>query len=134
MVKLSAALFLLAGVFAFAQNSTRDGVFTERQAARGQAPYKKVCASCHGESLEGSRPVNPALTGSGFIDNWKGQTLDDLFERIQSTMPGDQPGSLDRKDTADIVAYILMVNKFPAGKNEVPSAADELKKIKFDAR
>ncbi len=113
--------------------STRDGIYSERQATRGQAAYKSTCASCHGAELAGSGPATPPLAGPDFISNWTGQTVDDLFERIQGTMPGDHPGTLSREQTADIVAYILKVNKLPAGKNDLPTAAEALKQIQFDA-
>jgi hypothetical protein len=64
---------------------------------------------------------------------WAGQSLDDIFERIQGSMPGDNPGKLPRTENADILAYVLKVNKLPAGKNELPSDAEALKKIQIDA-
>lgn len=73
--------------------STRGGVYTESQASRGQASYKTACASCHGETLKGSGAATPPLAGPDFTMNWTGQTLDDLFERIQTTMPGIIPGN-----------------------------------------
>jgi len=82
------------------RSSTRDGVYTDAQAARGQASYKTACASCHGETLEGSRPVTPALVGQDFTMNWTGQTVADLFDRIQTTMPADHPGTLSRAANA----------------------------------
>jgi S-disulfanyl-L-cysteine oxidoreductase SoxD len=120
-------------VRAQAQASTRDGVYTDEQAARGQASYKAACQSCHGQALEGSGAATPPLTGSSFAMNWAGQTLDDLFERIQTTMPADRPGKLSRTENADILAYILKVNKLPAGKNELPSDTEALKQIQFEA-
>ena len=65
--------------------------------------------------------------------NWAGQTLDDLFEKIQTSMPADHPGALSRGTNAGIVAYILKVNKLPAGKDELPSGAEALKQIQFEA-
>jgi S-disulfanyl-L-cysteine oxidoreductase SoxD len=125
---------LLVAVLAWAQGkvSTRDGVYTDAQAARGEASYKKGCASCHGDKMEGSGQM-PALAGDEFDMAWVGQTIDDLFERIQNSMPGDKPGTLSRTENADTVAYILKFNKLPAGKNELPSDADSLKKIQIDA-
>jgi mono/diheme cytochrome c family protein len=113
--------------------STRDGVYTEAQARRGQASYKKSCESCHGEDLMGSRPVTPPLAGPDFTATWAGQTVDDLFERIQSSMPADNPGKLSRPENADILAYLLQANKLPAGKAELASTADALKQIQFEA-
>lgn len=80
----------------------------------------------------GSGAATPPLTGSDFAMNWNGQTLDDLFERIQTSMPADHPGTLSRDENAEIVAYILKVNKLPAGKNELPTDAEALKKIQFE--
>jgi hypothetical protein len=34
-------------------------------------------------------------------------------------MPGDAPGSLTPQVNADIVAYMLQVNRFPAGTEEL---------------
>jgi mono/diheme cytochrome c family protein len=131
-VKLTAAIAAFFLAFALAQ-STRDGVYTDEQAAKGQASYKKACASCHAETLEGSGAATPPLAGPDFTMNWTGQTLDDLFERIQTSMPADHPGTLSRAENAAILAYILKVNKLPSGKTELPSDADALKQIQFEA-
>ena len=113
--------------------STRDGVYSESQAARGQASYQAACASCHGATLQGSGAATPPLTGRSFVTNWTGQTLGDLFERIQTTMPGDRPGKLSRAENADILAYILQSNKLPAGKSDLPTDAAALQRIQFEA-
>jgi len=44
-------------------------------------------------------------------------------------MPATAPGSLTRPKAADLLAYILSYNKFPAGKTELPSDEDSLKKL-----
>lgn len=113
--------------------STRDGVYTGRQAARGESSYKMACASCHGPTLQGKGAQMPPLAGPDFVMNWNGQTIGELFERIQSSMPADRPGTLTRDENADIVAFILKSNKLPAGNNDLPSDADALKRIQFDA-
>jgi len=113
--------------------STRDGVYSEAQATRGQAAYKTACASCHGATLQGSGPATPPLAGSDFTGNWTGQTLADLLDRMQTTMPADHPGSLSRAQNTDILAYMLKANQFPAGKTDLPSDAAALKQIQFEA-
>jgi mono/diheme cytochrome c family protein len=113
--------------------STRDGVYSDSQAARGRAAYKTACSSCHGDNLQGSGAAMPPLAGDDFTGNWAGQTVDDLFERIQTSMPADHPGSLSRAVNADIVAYLLKTNKLPAGKTDLPSEAEPLKRIRFEA-
>jgi mono/diheme cytochrome c family protein len=129
------AALTVASFFVRAQGhaSTRDGVYSDTQAERGQASYKTTCAPCHGETLEGKGAQNPPLVGQDFAANWNGQPLGELFDRIQTSMPADKPGTLSRATTADIVAYILKVNKLPAGKKELPADADALKEIQFDA-
>ena len=48
-------------------------------------------------------------------------------------MPADDPGSLKKEQTADIVAYILATNKLPAGKTELGNENEALKQIKIVA-
>jgi mono/diheme cytochrome c family protein len=109
-----------------------SGVYSEVQAKRGEATANKVCGSCHGVDLNGGE-AGPALVGLEFLGNWNQQTLGDLFDRIHSTMPADAPGSLGISDTADVIARILQLNKFPAGMTDLPSDATALGKIKIEA-
>jgi len=129
------ALCGVAGVAPRAQTrpSVWDGVYTDEQADRGGVVYGQKCASCHGDHLQGKRPQTPALTGSGFKGNWNGETADDLFEKIQTAMPADKPGSLSRSQNADALAFVLKSNEFPAGQAELPTEADKLKQIRFEA-
>ena len=111
--------------------SVWDGVYTADQAKRGADAYANLCASCHGENLEGEGQA-PALSGSEFMGNWNKQAVDDLFEIVKSTMPADKPGTLSRARNADIMSYIFQVNGFPAGKTDLPSDADSLKRIRIE--
>jgi hypothetical protein len=43
-------------------------------------------------------------------------------------MPDDNPGSLERQQYVDVVAYILRFNEVPL-TGDLPSDADSLKKI-----
>ena len=112
--------------------SVWDGVYTEEQAKRGEPLYRESCASCHGDTLKGAGEA-PPLSGGPFMANWNGLTLGDLFERIRRTMPQDKPGRLSRQSKADILAYVLSVNKFPAGKTELQHKTEFLKEIPFEA-
>lgn len=103
--------------------SVWDGIYTEEQAARGTEQYKENCAACHGSSLEG-QGMAPALAGDTFVNMWNGRSVDDLFIRIQTTMPLDGPGRLTSPATRDIVAFLLQANKFPAGKTDLPARND----------
>src|SRR5215469_1009021 len=108
--------------------SVWDGVYTEEQAKRGQSLYQTKCASCHGDKLTGGESA-PPLTGGEFLSNWNGLTLDVLFERIRLTMPSNNPASVNRSSKADILAYILGMNRFPPGKTELQPKAELLKEI-----
>ncbi len=128
------AVLFIAGAL-IAQEPTRsvwDGVYTEAQAGRGQSLYNQHCASCHADTLMGGE-MSPPLVGGDFLSNWNGLTLGELFERIRTTMPQNKAGKLSREVNSDITAYILSVNKFPAGKAELPHAVEFLKEIRIES-
>ena len=130
---LVATILSFAGVAApQAQRSVWDGVFTEEQAKRGQARYNEVCSGCHGETLSGGESA-PPLAGGQFLSNWNSLSVGDLFDRTRSSMPQDKPGTLSRAATAEIMAYLLSANQFPAGKEALPQASEVLKEIRIDA-
>ena len=109
-------------------HSVWDGVYTDEQARRGEPLYHLRCAQCHGDKLTGGESA-PPLTGGQFLSNWNGLTLDVLFERIRTTMPSDNPARVGRVAKADILAYVLRMNRFPAGKTELQSKSEMLKDI-----
>lgn len=112
--------------------SVWDGIYTEEQAKRGGPFYSQGCAHCHAPDLSGGE-MAPALASAEFKSNWSGLSVDDLFERIKISMPQDNPGSLSRQQTADILAFVLSKGGFPAGKTELAREAEVLKEIRFDA-
>jgi cytochrome c len=113
-------------------HSVWDGVYTEEQARRGEALYHDKCALCHGDKLTGGESA-PPLAGGQFLSNWNGLTLDILFERIRASMPSDNPARVGRQPKADILAYMLSMNSFPAGKAELAPKAELLKDILFES-
>jgi S-disulfanyl-L-cysteine oxidoreductase SoxD len=128
-----AACAVLGLAFVSAQEGSRsvwDGAYTADQAKRGSALYAKECASCHGGELSGGEEA-PPLAGDGFLANWNGLTVGDLFERIRKSMPQQRPGSLSRQTNADILSFMLQVNQFPAGKKEMETQTEVLKTIKI---
>ena len=72
-------------------------------ASRGQDIFKQRCAVCHGEDLEGV--VGPPLKGADFAKTWSSQPA--LVDKIQKTMPQDNPGSLTAAQASDVAAFIL---------------------------
>jgi S-disulfanyl-L-cysteine oxidoreductase SoxD len=107
-----------------------DGLYSAEQAARGKALYDEKCALCHGADLSG-REMAPALAGSTFIDEWANQSVGDLAERIHRSMPMNDPGSLRNRQVADLVAYVLATNEFPAGQLELAAEPMLLQQIEI---
>ena len=95
--------------------------FINRNAPPATAPRSKAPAS------------SPPLAGDDFKANWNGQQLGDLFEKMRLSMPADHPGKLNGDQNADILAYMLKQNGFPAGSAALKGDADVLKSIRFDA-
>jgi mono/diheme cytochrome c family protein len=127
-------LVVIGGLYsALPAQTTRsvwDGVYTEEQAKRGAELYDLECASCHGPAGAGGG-MAPALVGSAFSANYDGQTVGDLAERNRQTMPVRKEGQLSRQQNADITAYMLQCNKFPAGASELPSQVQAQNQIQY---
>jgi mono/diheme cytochrome c family protein len=113
--------------------SVTEGVYTEEQAKRGATVYGEQCASCHGEKMEGIADLFPALTGDPFVKNWTGKSVGELYEKIATTMPALDPGSMKPDQVADVVAHMLSVSKYPAGSTALAASADPLKTIQIVA-
>jgi mono/diheme cytochrome c family protein len=111
-----------------AAKSVWDGVYTANQARRG-ALKSGLCTECHGDGfVDGPAPT---LVGPDFFYRWEGKSVGDLFDLIRLTMPDNDPGALSREEYADLVAYILALNKFPAGTVEVPTSIDPMRTIRI---
>jgi len=114
------------------EKSQWDGVYTEDQAKRGEPMYQQYCASCHGPDMSGGE-MAPGLAGGEFSSNWNDLTLGQLFDRMRTSMPQNNPGSLSRQQCADILAFILNKGSAPAGQTELPTQSEVLGMIKYVA-
>ena len=74
------------------------------------------------------------LAGEAFLSNWDGRTAGDLFDKIRLSMPDDNPGSLSKESAADVLAYLLNENGFPAGGQELAHETALLKQIRIEAK
>jgi mono/diheme cytochrome c family protein len=101
-----------------------SGVFTSAQADRGMSIYDGQCASCH----ELSR-----FKGKDFASAWTDKPLTDLHTAVKS-MPMDNPGSLNPQEYADILAYFLSINGYPAGQAELKGDDAAIGAIKVDVK
>ncbi len=104
------------------QRSTLTGVYTAAQAERGRNTYLAFCRSCH----------SPSEHTEAAFNRWVGHPVSTLFSYLLETMPSNNPGSLDPKDVADVVAYLLKLNALPAGDAELPADTTALTKIQVE--
>ncbi|MBC7505842.1 MAG: cytochrome c [Sandarakinorhabdus sp.] len=139
-VAVIAAFTLTAGVLTAdalqAQSSGRsvwDGVYSPAQADRGQAVFTARCAACHGATLGGTGEA-PGLSGGEFVSHYDQLTVGDLFERVRTTMPQNDPATLSRDEYADVVAFLLKSNGFPSGMAALDRRTEVLATIGIQAQ
>ena len=117
---------LVADQAVFGQaKAVSEGVYTAAQADRGQKQYEATCAGCHETSQ---------FMGNDFAASWGGKPVHDLFDKVKTTMPEDNPGSLKPQQYADILAYFFRLNKFATGSAELKGDPAELKGILIDKK
>src|SRR5689334_7722057 len=97
--------------------STMSGVYLEEQAAKGQEDYMNICVGCH---------ATGTYIGKVFAQMFEKRPVADLFEFLSTKMPKDDPGSLTPKESAELVAYLLKINKVPACTSALPEDAGTL--------
>jgi S-disulfanyl-L-cysteine oxidoreductase SoxD len=105
--------------------TTQSGVYSREQAARGLDVYMGLCKSCHSPD---------AYTATTFTSKWEGKPLSELYLFIRDQMPKNEPGTLSPEEYADVVAYLLRINRMPAGDAELPADADRMKSIRFQTK
>lgn len=104
--------------------SVLDGVFTESQASRGEATFRRVCSACHDTN---------EFSGGRFRLTWVGQSAADLYDTIATLMPEGDPGSLTPAQYAGVVAYLLQLNGYPAGEAALPTSLSALRGLEIVA-
>ena len=123
-IKIVLALVAMCGVFPYALRAQTHatvlgGAYTAAQAARGETAFGSNCAKCH----EGADVDGPPLNGDPFIDRWREDNLETLFDFMKTRMPQDDPGKLAPAAYLDILAYLLSRNSFPPGAQELTEGA-----------
>ena len=116
-----------------AAKSVLDGIYTDAQATRGDKVYADNCAVCHGPKLAGTDTAGPPLAGADFTNGYKDMSAGALLNKISMDMPANAPGTLTPEQYADVMAFVLNVNKYPAGQTELPTDAAALKAVKMAA-
>ena len=99
--------------------TTRGRVYSAAQAARGEQTYMNTCVSCHPPST---------YKGAVFL-NWQGRSLGSLLTFLMEKMPKSSPGSLSPKEYTQVMAYLLKINRMPAGSADLPADLATLRGI-----
>lgn len=105
-----------------AEASVGNAFYTTRQASRGDGLFGDNCVSCHSPS---------EFRGSSFERRWTNRVVGDIYEFVLYSMPEDNPGGLPEQTYADIIAYLLSLNDFPAGDDDLPTSMDALMAMKI---
>lgn len=97
--------------------TTNDGVYTRAQADGAKAQFDKICADCHPfTEAAKKRAKDVPLGDEPFFTNWEGRSLEELMTTIALTMPNDGSAVVSDEEAANLVAYVLQRNGFPAGE------------------
>ena len=96
-------------------------LYTQIQAEQGRQIFEQKCVSCHGEQLQGKSA--PPIGGSDYLNKAKmlGWSAADLRQIVVTTMPRDNPGSLSPEQYAQVLAYLLAYDCYPAGQKKFPT-------------
>jgi hypothetical protein len=110
--------------------TTWDGVYTAGQAERGKATFDVSCSRCHNSDLTGS-DRGPTLVGDKFLANWLDGNLEALFSFIRDQMPQGSANIVNDAGKADVLAYILQRNNYPAGTTELAPDTAKLEMVQI---
>lgn len=104
--------------------TTANGVYTRRQADEGRDLFALACQNCHA-------PTQHA--GNDFRSKWFGRSLGELFGYLRREMPKTDPGTMSDEEYAALVAYLMRINRMPAGQNPLAADSAALHRIRIDS-
>lgn len=119
-----------AGNGAAAGTAAVPALYTMAQAEAGKKLFEQNCVACHGTNLQGT--AAPSVAGHDFLNTAKsdGWTLEVIRYIVFDLMPRNSPGTLQPEQSADVMAYLLASNCYPAGNTPFPAKnASDLSKI-----
>jgi len=94
--------------------------FTQEQADRGHAAYRRNCQDCHGANLNDGEFGGAPLNGQYFSRHWGNGSVAALYGFMRTKMPPDRPGRLSPQTYADLTAFLLTRNGYQAAQTELP--------------
>ncbi len=96
-------------------------LYTKAQAEAGAQVFANKCVSCHGSTLQGV--AAPSVAGTDFLktSQQNGWTLEVIRYLVFRLMPLNASGSLSPTQYADVIAFLLASNCYPAGSTPFPT-------------
>src|SRR5689334_12162508 len=101
------------------RRSVWSGVYTTAQAEKGKEEYQRSCIRCHNANLDGVQDAELlgdfgprfSLRGTDFMERWREDTAQSLFDIIKKGMPPRnepkyKPVEMSDETIVDLVAYI----------------------------
>jgi len=109
---------------AAASAAQAPALYIKAQAEQGKQIFAAKCVACHGANLQGT--AAPSVAGNDFLvtAQHNGWTLEIMRYIVFDQMPRNSPASLSPTDNADVMAYLLASNCYPAGTKPFPPADD----------
>jgi mono/diheme cytochrome c family protein len=106
-----------------ASSNNASALYTEQQAEAGKQVFDGNCASCHSNNLQGGSA--PPVGGLAFLNKAKilHWSVADMRNLVVNAMPANNPGSLSPQQYADVLAYLLAADCYPAGDKSFPTDA-----------
>jgi len=97
-------------------------LYTMAQAEQGAQIFASKCVSCHGANMQGV--AAPSVAGNDFLTTaaHNGWTLAIIRYLVFKLMPLNASGSLSPDQYANVMAYLLASNCYPAGTMPFPTA------------
>ena len=95
-------------------------LYTRAQAQAGRAVFMTNCVTCHGANLQGV--AAPSVAGTDFLTTAKrnGWSLGVIRALVVQNMPFNNPGGLQPEQYANVLAFLLAANCYPAGNTPFP--------------
>ena len=110
--------------FASAPASDVPALFTDQQAERGEQVYERVCLDCH---------TKVEFKERQFLFAWEGASVAQVYAYIAENMPDDGPGSLKEAEYVEAMAYILAMNGYPSGAEELTADMERMRGVLFES-
>ena len=108
-VRLALCLVAVTGSTLAATQRATNAVNAGAQTDAGEALYARVCAECHGPTLQGGAH-GPELTGSAFRSAWDRRPVREFFNYVRREMPPGRGGALGDEAYLRLVGLMLQAN------------------------